>query len=111
MAGLMSKQGDVEMMHRDWRQLFFVVFWSLDKVILWNVLIGQVISISMNYYEDILQRKILAEQRQLDRELRKGSKDTYSEFNTSKQENSFRETPLCKLQPFLLTIQIEVRDL
>ena len=38
------------------------------------------------------------------RQLRKGSKDTYTELDTTKQENSFRETPLCKRILFLSNV-------
>ena len=43
---------------RDWRQLFFFSFWFVNNIVLWNVFIGQVINISLVYYQEIIEKKL-----------------------------------------------------
>jgi hypothetical protein len=85
----MSNEGDQLENKRDWRQLFFVSFWFVNNIVLWNVFIGQVINISLVYYQEIveerLKRKRIKEKR---KEIEKLNLQLRSNTNSDKYTDS-----------------------
>ena len=55
---MMQDEGEKLADRRDNRQIYFFVFWFVNNVVLWNVFIGQVISISLDYYQQIVKEKL-----------------------------------------------------
>lgn len=54
------------------------------------------ISISISYYQEVLDRKLKEEKRAAQKKLRKESATTFSERDTLNKQNSFIESPACE---------------